>query len=149
MNYKYLLLSVIVFVCIYSCKKNVASPVAPVSIIGKWQLIKLYSQLYNNGVLIDTVKQSKFTSSDFVEYYSDGTGYYSKFTLTGPSLSEFTYTIKGTQITEFVSVENTGIPQTITELSATNLSVHMQSLVPDPNDPTVTDTEIDDFSYTR
>ena len=149
MKFKYLLLSVVVLLCLWSCKKNAATPVPVVSIVGKWQLVKQYSLLYNNGELIDSIKKSKFTNSDFVEYYSDGTGYYSKSTPTGPSLSEFTYTIKGSVITEFISLENKGVPETVTSLTATSLSVHVESLVPDPNDPTVYDTEKDDLSYTK
>ncbi|MDR3693387.1 MAG: hypothetical protein P4L47_02040 [Mucilaginibacter sp.] len=121
----------------------------PVTIIGKWQLVKQYSLLVNNGVVIDSIKKSKFTNNDFVQYLSDGTGYYSKSTPTGPSLSEFTYTISGTHITEFVSFENKGVPETVTSLTANSLSVHRELLVPDPNDPTVYDTEKDDLSYIK
>lgn len=149
MKYKYLLLSIVVLMCLWSCKKNSVAPVPPVTIVGKWQLVKQYSRLFSNGVVIDSVRKSKFTNSDFVEYYSDGTGYYSKLTPTGPSLSEFTYTIKGSVITEFISIENKGVPETVTSLTANTLTVHMELLVPDPNNPTIYDTEKDDLSYTK
>ncbi|WP_309329637.1 hypothetical protein [Mucilaginibacter sp.] len=149
MEFKYLLISVFLLICLWSCKKNVVVPVPPVTIIGKWQLVKQYSLLVNNGVVIDSIKKSKFTNNDFVQYLSDGTGYYSKSTPTGPSLSEFTYTISGTHITEFVSFENKGVPETVTSLTANSLSVHRELLVPDPNDPTVYDTEKDDLSYIK
>jgi hypothetical protein len=149
MKYKYLLLSVVFIICFWSCKKNTVAPVPQVTIVGKWLLVKQYSLLVSNGVVIDSIKKSKFTNNDFVQYLSDGTGYYSRSTSTGPSLSEFTYTIKGSLITEFVSIENKGVPETITSLTANKLSVHVESSVPDPNDPTVYDTEKDDFSYTK
>lgn len=149
MKYKCLLLSVVVLLCLWSCKKNAAKPVPAVTIIGKWQLVKENSFLFNNGAVIDSVKNSKFTNSDFVEYFSDGTGYYSRSTVNGPSLSEFTYTINGSVITEFISLENKGVPETVTGLTANSLLIHIESLVPDPNNPNVYDTEKDDLSYTK
>jgi hypothetical protein len=149
MKYRYFLLFAFVLVGMYSCKKNNPAPAPSVTIVGKWQVTKQHSKLYNNGVVVDSVNKSKFTSSDFVEYYSDGSGYYSKSTPTGPSLSEFTYTISGTAIVQYGSVENAGFPETVTALTASSLAVHSVFKVSDPNDPAVTDTEIDDFSYTR
>ena len=149
MKYMCLFISVVVIVGLWSCKKNTVAPVAQVTIVGKWQLVKQYSLLVSNGVVIDSIKKTKFTNNDFVQYLSDGTGYYSRSTPTGPSLNEFTYTIKGTLITEFISIENKGTPETVTILTTTSLSVHVESLVPDPNDPTVYDTEKDDLSYTK
>jgi hypothetical protein len=149
MKFKCLLLCVVVLMCLWSCKKNTAMPVPAVSIVGKWQLTKVSSKLYSSGVLIDSAKKTNFTNSDFVEFYSDGTGYYSQSTSDGPSLNEFTYTLKGSVITEFRSIENIGVPETVTSLTANSLSIHAESLIPDPNDPTVYDTEKDDLSYIK
>ena len=149
MKFKYLLLSVVVLMCLWSCKKNTVMPAPAVTIVGKWQLVKQHSLLYNNGSAIDSVNKTKFTNSDFVEFYSDGTGYYSQSTSDGPSLNEFTYTLKGSVITEFRSVESNGIPETVSSLTVNSLLLHVESLVADPNDPNVYDTEKDDLSYTR
>jgi len=149
MKFRCLLVISVVAVCLNSCKKNGVAPAPAPTIVGKWQLTKQASELYSNGVVIKTVVKSNFTTSDFVEYYSDGTGYYSTFTPAGPSLSEFTYTIHGTDITEFVSAENAGFPETVTTLTSNTLAIHAVSQVPDPSDPGITDTEIDDITYTK
>jgi hypothetical protein len=149
MKFKNLLVSVAVLLCLYSCKKESPAPSNPVLILGKWFNTKVTTKLYNNGAEVDSTNTISFTTDDFVEYYSDGSGYYSHASSEGPTLSEFTYTLKGAALSEFTSVENNSVPETITGLTATNLSIHAVSLVPDPNDPTITDTEIDDLSYKR
>src|SRR5277367_2090632 len=91
MKYKCLLLSVILLLCLNSCKKEAKAPNPGVSIVGKWLITKQNSVLSNNGVQISTFTDTTFTAVDFVEYYSDGTGYFSMSSATGPSLTEFTY----------------------------------------------------------
>jgi hypothetical protein len=118
-------------------------------ILGKWYFVKQVSVLYYKNKQLSTVNKTNFTNEDFVEYYNDGTGYYSKSTTQGPSLSEFTYTVSGAIITQYTSLENNGIPETIENITSTGLSVHIVQMVPDPNDPNLTDTEIDDFTYTK
>ena len=145
----YLLLLLILFSGLYSCKKSSDKPAQTVTIVGKWLPVKLTSNLFNNGVKVDSVLKTAFSHEDFVEYYSDGTGYYSKQSPTGPSLSEFTYKLNGTTLTQYYNVENSGVPATITGLTTNSLSIHVVLRVPDPNDPSVTDTEIDDYSYSR
>jgi len=118
--------------------------------LGKWLLSKSVSQLYNSSKqLLSSTTSTTFTADDFVEYYDDGSGYYSESTNSGPSLSEFTYTLSGTALTERTGPETVAIPETITSISATALAIHAVSLVPDPNDPDATDTEIDDYTYSR
>jgi len=145
----YLLLLLILFSGLYSCKKNSDKPAQPVTIVGKWLPVKQSSNLFHNGLKVDSLLKTAFNKEDFVEYYSDGTGYYSKASPTGPSLSEFTYKLNGTSLTQYYNVENNGVPATITDLTANTLSIHLVLRVSDPNDPTVTDTEIDDYYYSR
>jgi hypothetical protein len=149
MKCKSVLLICVVVSCLYSCKKEAPKPATGTLILGKWFTTKQVSVLYNNGTQVKAINKTNFTNDDFVEYYNDGSGYYSKSTTQGPSLSEFTYQINGTTITEYISAVNEGVPETISNISSGSLAIHIVSLVPDPNDPTVTDTEIDDFTYTR
>jgi hypothetical protein len=149
MKCRSLLLICVVGVCFCSCKKETPAPAPGTLILGKWYSTKEVSSLYRNGAQLSTFNKTNFTNDDFVEYYNDGSGYYSKSSTVGPSLSEFTYSIKGTTITEYTSAVNAGIPETISNISSGSLALHVVSLVSDPNDPSLTDTEIDDLTYTR
>lgn len=148
MKYKYLLLVVIVFACLSSCKKSSQAPKPNVTIVGKWLITKQNSVVSNNGVQISAYTDTTFTAVDFVEYYSDGTGYFSRASATGPSITEFTYTLMGTSLVQNTSSENKGTPETITGLTASNLSIHAVFTVPDPNTGGA-DTETDDYYYTK
>jgi hypothetical protein len=149
MKSRYLLVVGVVLLSLNSCKKNSAPSPQPVSIVGKWFYARQATELYNGGTEINTINKTNFTTDDFVEYYSNGTGYYSQSTALGPSLSQFTYTLKGTALTEYTSAADGGLPETITTLSADSLLIHAVILVPDPNDPSVNDTEVDDYTFTR
>ena len=149
MKYRYLLLSLVLLLCLNSCKKDSTVPNSSVSIVGKWFITKQSSVLSYNGAQISAFTDTSFTTVDFAEYYSDGTGYFSQNSTTGPSLTEFAYTLKGTALTQFTSTNTAGTPETITSLTASSLSIHAESLVPDPNNPDQLDNEVDDYSYTR
>ncbi len=149
MKHKYQLLICVFFLCLYSCKKETQAAGTGTLIVGKWYFMKQVSVLYQSTKEISTFTKTNFTNDDFIEYYNDGSGYYSKSTAQGPSLSEFTYKISGATITQYTSTENPGIAETIKTITSTGLAVHVVQLVQDPNDPTVTDTEVDDFTYTR
>jgi hypothetical protein len=149
MKRKCVVLIGVLVACLYSCKKEKPTPGTGALLLGKWYSVKQVSVLYQNNKEISTFNKTSFTNDDFVEYYSDGSGYYSASTSQGPSLTEFTYKLSGSTLTRYTSEENAGIPETITNITSTGLSVHVVQLVPDPNDPTVTDTEIDDLTYTK
>ena len=149
MKHKYLVLIGVLMICLYSCKKEKPTPGSGTLLLGKWYFEKQVSVLYQNNKEISTFDKTNFTNDDFVEYYNDGSGYYSASTAQGPSLTEFTYTINGFTLTQYTSAENAGTPETITGITSTGLSVHVVQLVPDPNDPGVTDTEVDDLNYTK
>ncbi len=149
MKYRLLVLICPVIFSLCSCKKETPAPSTGTLLLGKWYFTTQASVLYRNDKEIATFNKTSFTNDDFIEYYNDGSGYYSKSTSSGPSLSEFTYTLTGSTITQFTSSQNSGIPETIKSITAAGLSVHVVQLVPDPNDPTVTDTEIDDLSYSK
>jgi hypothetical protein len=145
----YLLFSLFFLICLNSCKKDSTAPTSNVLIIGKWHITKQNSELFNSGVQIATFTRTNYTADDFVQYFSDGTGYISKSTATSPSLSEFNYTVNGKNITLFTTVDKTGTPETITNLSETNLTIHAESLIIDPNDLNLIDNEINDYYYTK
>jgi len=145
----YLLLLLILLSGVCACKKSSEKPVQPVTIVGKWLSVKQTSSLFNNGVKVDSVQKTKFGKDDFVAFYSDGSGYYSEATSNGPSLSEFSYKVSGTILTQYYSVENNGVQATITTMTANSLSIHVVLRVLDPHDATVIDTEIDDYFYSR
>jgi hypothetical protein len=149
MKQKCLLLVGVLIFCLGSCKKDSKAPNSDVSIIGKWFSVTQNSELFYNGAQIKAITKTNFTTDDFVEYYSDGTGYFSKSSTPSPSLTEFTYTLKGTTLTQYASKENAGILETITILTASNLTIHAESSVVDPNNSDQVDTEIDDFTYSR
>jgi hypothetical protein len=145
----YLLFSLFLLICLNSCKKDSTSPTANVSIIGKWLKTKQNSKLFNSGVQIATFTKTNYTADDFVQYFSDGTGYTSKSTATSPSLNEFNFTVNGKNLTLFTTADKTGTPQTITNLSEINLSIHAESLIIDPNNLNLIDNEIDDYYYMK
>jgi hypothetical protein len=149
MKYKYLLLSVVLLICLNACKKDSKTPAPTVTIAAKWFITEQSSELYFNGEEISSFVDTTFTSVDFVEYYSDGTGYFSRSSSTGPSLTEFTYTLKGSALTQYISNVNTGTPETVTDLTVNSLSIHAVSQIADPNNPSQNDTEIDDYTYKR
>ena len=142
-----LMLIFILSIAVNACKKE--STAAQASIVGKWYLNKKASLLYNNGVQINAVTKTNYTTDDFAQYYKDGTGYSSNTTAISPNISEFNYTLKGTTLVQFNSVGNTGQTETITSLTATKLSIHAEYPITDPNNIDVTDTEKDDSYYTR
>jgi hypothetical protein len=148
-RYKNFLLILILLPALYSCKKQVPKPAPVALIVGKWLPVNESSELYYNGVQIDSVRKTRFSTDDFVQYYSDGTGYYSKSSPTGPSLSEFTYVVSGKILTQYYNAEHIAVPGTITDLTTTSFSVHIIFLVSDPNNPGMIDTEIDDFTYKK
>ena len=148
MKYKYLLLVVVIAVCLGSCKKSSQAPKPNVTIVGKWLITRQNSVLSNNGVQLSTFTDTTYTAADFVEYYSDGTGYFSTHSATGPSITEFTYSLTGTSLLQNTSSENKSRPETITSLTANNLSIHAVFTVADPNTGGA-DTEVDDYYYTR
>jgi hypothetical protein len=149
MKYKYLLLSVVLLFCLNSCKKDAKAPNPGVTIVGKWLLTKHNSVLSSSGVQLSASTDTTFTAVDFVEYYSDGTGYFSTTSLTGsPSLAEFTYSLTGTSLTQNNSSKLKSMPETITSLTARKLSVNAISSIVD-TDTGLLYTEIDDYYYTR
>lgn len=149
MKLKYLLLGCVLVFGLSSCKKEKSTPPPSQLILGKWYLTNLVSVLYRDSAIVGTSNQSNFTNDDFVEYYNDGSGYYSTSTTQGPSLSEFTYSVSGTTITQYTNSQTKGQPETISSISASNLALHVVQLVPDPGDPTLTDTEVDNITYSR
>ncbi len=149
MKYKCPLLVLVLLFSLNSCKKDSTDPNSTVTIVGKWFITKQSSELLYNGSQIKAFTKTSFTTDDFVEYYSDGSGYFSKTSAPSPSLTEFTYTLKGTTLTQYTSKESAGILEKITVLTDSNLAIHAESLITDRNNSDQVDTEIDDFTYTR
>jgi hypothetical protein len=152
MNGKWLFI-VCAFALIFnSCKKDNSAP-APTTgslLDGKWYKSKIITRLYSSsGTKLDSTNTSAFTTDDFVTYYPDGTGYYSESTSSGISVNLFNYTLSGLQITVYISSASGGLSEAITTISQHNFSLHVVELVPDPNDPDATDTEISDYYYFR
>jgi len=135
----------IVLSATFSCKKEPAV----ISIIGKWYLTKQQSKLFYNGNLISTFNNSSFTTNDFVQYFTDGSGYTSQNTTTSPSIMEFTYILSGNVLSLYTSSNDIKITDTVTSITSANLSIHAESLVPDPDNSGQFDNEIDDFFYKK
>ena len=149
MKHKYLAIIGAFIVCLCSCKKDSKTPGNSALIVGKWYYVKAVSVLYQDNKQINASDKTDFTKDDFVEFYNDGSGYSSSASSLGPSLEEFKYKLNGSTLTQYTSVENAGMPETITNISSTGLSIHAVSQVPDPNDPSITDTEVDDLTFTK
>ena len=147
MKHKYLVLIFFIFFYLNSCKKNSQAPNSSVSIVGKWFVTSHKSKIYQNGIKLDSTFKTNFTTEDFIQYFSDGTGITSSTNSPSPSLSAFKYTINGSNLTQFNS-GGAGVLETITELTADNLSIHYTLLVTDPNNGS-TDNETDDYNLSK
>jgi hypothetical protein len=144
-----LLIIPVLFICFNSCKKVLQVPTISKSIVGKWFITKQRSQLFNNGALVNNFTKTNFTTDDFAKYFSDGSGYFSKSSSVSPNISLFTYTLSGSSLTQYINGNSKGMLETITNLTQNSLSIHAESLVPDPNDSSLIDNEIDDYTYIR
>jgi hypothetical protein len=144
-----LLIILVLFTCFISCKKVLQVPTISKSIVGKWFITKERSQLFNNGALVNNFTKTNFTTDDFVQYFSDGSGYFSKSSTTSPNISLFKYTLNGSDLMQYINGNNAGTAETITSLTQNSLSIHAESLVSDPNDSSLVDNEIDDYTYIR
>ena len=108
-----------------ACKKNEVGPVTSQTLIeGKWYVASHTSSVYTKGKLIDTATRTTFTPDDFIEYDSDGSGYTSSKASPSPSLKLFKYTINGLNLVQIDFDGSPGLPETITTLTANDLSYH-------------------------
>jgi hypothetical protein len=147
MKSKYILLFFsVVLTCFCACKKDAAK--RQISIIGKWHTTSLHATAYFNGAQIYSLAKTAFTTDDFVQYFSDGTGILSASTDHSPSLSSFTYKINGSTLTQLDSGGGAAIAETITKLTTDSLSIHYAILVIDSNTGLL-DNEIDDYTFKR
>lgn len=149
MGYKLWTIAGVLLLGLGSCKKEQKVQTTAELIVGKWYITNLASVLSRSGVVLSSYNETSFTNTDFVEYDSDGSGYYSKSTSQGPSLSVFTYTIAGNIITEHTDPVTAGRQETIKSITTNSLIIHAAIQVSDPNDPDVIDTEVDDLTYSR
>ena len=144
-----LVISLLVFMCLIACKKQSALPFenSKTLIVGKWFVKSFESRLYYNGAEVDSVFNSNFTSSDYAEYFSDGTGVFSSYAQPSPSLITFNYSISGPNLTQRNAVNTPDVPETITVLTSKNLSFNYSLLVNDPNSGKIfTEKDIYHFS---
>jgi hypothetical protein len=137
-----------IMLCFYACKKDTAMPQSTVSINGKWYLSTHHSKLYYNGALIDSLYYNHFTTNDFIEYYSDGTGIISTNATPAPSLTSFKYTLSGLNLIQYTSITSNGLPEKITKLTKDSLSISYMLLVTDANSGR-TGNETDEFDYVK
>jgi hypothetical protein len=135
MKFKYTLVVVPFLICLSACKKQSTLPFenSKTLIVGKWFVKSFKSRLYYNGAEIDSSFISSFTNADFAQYFTDGTGIQSVNAKPAPNLSLFTYTINGNSLTQTDTGNTQSIPETITILTSTNLSLNYQVLIADPS----------------
>jgi hypothetical protein len=150
MKVKYALFFASLFlICLSACKKQSTLPFenSKTLIVGKWFVKSFASRLYYNGAEVDSAFNSNFTSSDYAEYFSDGTGIFSSYDQPSPSLVTFNYTISGPNLTQINAANTPSIPETITVLTSENLSFNYTLLVNDPNSGKIfTEKDVYDFS---
>jgi hypothetical protein len=134
---------------ILSCKKGSAVSATPaVSIIGKWYVTDHIETHYFQNTLVDSNNYKQFTTDDYIQYFTDGSGIGSVNATPAPRLSIFKYTIDGTALMVYNSVGNPGVPQTVTKLTATELAIHFVQLVSDPYTGNQ-DVETNDFTFKK
>ncbi|HWZ15704.1 MAG TPA: hypothetical protein VNW95_10755 [Mucilaginibacter sp.] len=121
-------------ICLNGCKKD-STPLSQDSkklIVGKWFTFSHLSRLYYNGVAVDSTFKQNFTTNDFSQYFSDGTGIQSTNYQPAPSLSLFHYTINGLNLNQFNSSDNSSVAEVITTLTSTDLSLNYALIIADP-----------------
>ena len=150
MKHKYIpIILPVLLLCLQACKKDAASPQAKITVVGKWLITKHDLKLVQNGVQIDEEIKTNYTADDFVQFFEDGSGYQSaKGSDILPGLSTFSYTLKGNIMTMYVD-GGQGVTETITRLTDTEFAIHSEGQIADPQNPTLVDTEINDFSFKR
>jgi hypothetical protein len=145
-------LGTILFLLIYltGCKKESTSlsQDSKTLIVGKWFISSHISRLYYNNVEVDSIFKTTFTTSDFSQYFSDGTGIQSANSQPAPSLSLFNYTINGSNLNQFNSSDKSSIAEVITKLTPSDLSLNYSLLIADPGSGKVY-TEKDYFDYKK
>jgi hypothetical protein len=150
---KFRFMMAVVFISLLSfisCKKSSSTDENPkVSILGKWFITRHSSKLYRDTVLLSQSNATVFTINDFTEYFNDGSGVISNYISSSISLELFHYTLSGTMLTQINPGASKGVVETITTLTATNLSIHYQIPLPDPNVFGATDIETDDYDLKR
>jgi hypothetical protein len=120
-----LLSIVLILSLLAACKKNDTAPVTSQTLIaGKWYVTSHTFNVYSQNKLIDTATRTAFTTDDFIEYDSDGTGYTSTEASPSPSIKLFKYSISALNLVEVDLTGSPGLPETITTLTANNLSYH-------------------------
>lgn len=150
MKQLYVLLLLYVAVCLNGCKKDAVTPQPAVSLTGKWFIARHTIKLVNAGVQVAADTTSAYTKDDFIQYFENGTGVISVKPQPGYAviLTIFKYTYQDAHITQF-SDGGEGVDETVTRLTATELAIHYETIVPDPADPHHTINELDDFEFTR
>ena len=114
---------------------------------GKWYVASHTFSVYSQGKLIDTATRTTFTPDDFAEYDSDGSGYSSSHASPSPSLKLFKYTITGLNLVEVDLDGSPGLSETITTLTANNLSYHYTLTYSDDNGQQY--NEADTYTFKR
>lgn len=150
MKYKHILLIIpVVLLCLQACKIDAVKPGTTVTVVGKWYMAQHNLKLIKDGVQVGETIRTSYTKDDFAQFFEDGTGYQSKQGTPAASLSTFHYTLKGNVITLFTISSAVGQDETITKLTATELVVHYESQIPDPDIAGKFNTEIDDYAFKR
>jgi hypothetical protein len=151
MKIKYTLVIIsLFFISLGACKKQSTLPFenSKTLIVGKWFVKSFASRLYYNGAEVDSAFNSNFTSADYAEYFSDGTGIFSSYNQPSPSLVTFNYTISGPNLTQRNAVNTPDVPETITVLTSKNLSFNYSLLIDDPNSGKIF-TERDSYDFSK
>src|SRR5665213_1133561 len=119
MKVKYTLIIISFLTCLTACKKQSTLPFenSKTLIVGKWFVKSFASRLYYNGTEVDSTFNSTFTSVDYAQYFSDGTGIFSSYNQPAPSLVTFNYTISGPNLTQRKAVNTPAVSETITLLT--------------------------------
>jgi len=150
MKVKYTLIIISFLTCLTACKKQSTLPFenSKTLIVGKWFVKSFASRLYYNGTEVDSTFNSTFTSVDYAQYFSDGTGIFSSYNQPAPSLVTFNYTISGPNLTQRNAVNTPAVSETITLLTSKNLSFNYSLLIDDPNSGKIF-TEKDTYDFSK
>lgn len=150
MKCRYLVLFIsFLLICFCSCKKNNTAPQnTATAILGKWYVTSHTSTTYSEGKLLDTATRTSFTTNDYIQYFSDGSGILSSEATPSPSYTQFKYTINGQTLVQSDTGGGEMINETIKTLTVSSMAIHFTITYVDIGTGDI-DIETDDYSFKR
>jgi hypothetical protein len=144
-----IILAVFVLLYLSACKKEVIN--SP-TLVGKWYEQKIITQIYQDSTRISSSTTTGFTSKDYAQFNSNGTGIGSASDTTGTFfMPDFNFTLSGTNLHIIqYSLDGTTTATTqyiISELTLNSLVLHAEGTYTAPTSVIYKETQ--DFYFTK